>query len=185
MISTDKTLISTLSKGPFNIQTEVINCRISQSQKNRIQRKTSDIEPFFTMFFILFRMRYNLSNMTSRSKVSKQGFCLQWHDKQVGRNQDLLRFLLMTDFQLPGSPSMRIPCQSLFFSRKRLFERASPSKAPHSMKNPLDLSLRTSRTTLDWAVIDAWRCKLYSPLDGGGIRNLSWINFISLGSLWE
>jgi hypothetical protein len=55
--------------------------------------------------------------------------------KQVGANHDFL-ILLTTLRKFEGSASTKSPCQFRCLSKNSVFERVSPSRAPHSTKNP-------------------------------------------------
>jgi len=55
--------------------------------------------------------------------------------RQVGANH-ALRFFSTTSWKLDGSASTKSPSQPIYFSRYSVLERVSPSRAPHSIKNP-------------------------------------------------
>lgn len=55
--------------------------------------------------------------------------------KQAGM-VTLLRFLYKIFSTLTGAASMRTPVQLYLFSKSSVFEKSSPSRPPHSMKNP-------------------------------------------------
>ena len=58
-----------------------------------------------------------------------------WVLRHAGTAHAFLCFL-STDLKFCGSPSIRIPSQPRFCSMNSVFERISPSNAPHSIKKP-------------------------------------------------
>lgn len=69
--------------------------------------------------------------------VNAESFGLVVKLKQAGTNFTFLCFS-NADAKLLGSASIKSPDQPSLRSSRNVLERYSPSKAPHSMKNPLD-----------------------------------------------